>query len=290
MLISSATYYRKQLNQMSPSPNPGRARQRAPTWFPIARCMTCGIPKPPPPLQTGTQVTRVTLGWRIGSARPALGSLKLGTELGTIVICGCGCGRPGQCPISLAQPECHQWAEPTCSEKHSGPEWLSALKALISTTIVSAPQPSCQGALIAIHGCFWLGGCFSGWEAAVLEFLMGTLRGGSEAQPVSHPGLRGLTWEGLAEHRLSRTWLPSISKTRKELSVSGISHLCCKVALNNTLTGAPAPTGRVSRTQLENKAVSGPRVLPCVALTAGKQRAEGRFPLCGTGSMSVWFP
>lgn len=60
---------------------------------------------------------------------------------------------------------------------------------------------------------------------------------------MSHPGFRGLTWEGLAEHRLSGTWLPRISKTRKELSVSGISHLCCKVALKNTLMGAPAPTG-----------------------------------------------
>ena len=121
-----------------------------------------------------------------------------------------------------------------------------------STTIVSAPQPSCRGALIAIHGCFWLGGCFSGREAAVLEFWTGTPQGGSEAQPVSHPGFRGLTWEGLEEHRLSCTWLPRISKTRKEPSVSGISHLCCKVALN-TLMGAPAPTGRVSRTQLREQ-------------------------------------
>lgn len=40
--------------------------------------------------------------------------------------------------VSLAQPELHQWAEPTCSEKHSGLEWLSALEALTSTTIVSA--------------------------------------------------------------------------------------------------------------------------------------------------------
>lgn len=126
-------------------------------------------------------------------------------------------------------------------------------------------------------------------KAAVLEFWTGTPWGGSKAQPASHPGLRGLTWEGLAEHRLSCTWLLRISKTKRVECVWSFSSVL-QSGSHNTLMGAPAPSRSVCKTQLENKAVPGPWVLHCVALTAGKQVAEGHFPLCGTSSMSVWFP
>lgn len=85
-------------------------------------------------------------------------------------------------------------------------------------------------------------------EAAVLEFWTGTPWGGSKAQPASHPGLRGLTWEGLAEHRLSCTWLLRISKTKRVECVWGFSSVL-QSGSHNTLMGAPAPSGSVSKTQ-----------------------------------------